>query len=460
MADPRLIGDRYEVQGRLGSGGMGQVYEARDRVLDRRVAVKVLARGPAGSEFADRFLREARALARISHPNAVVVHDVALHEDVPYLVMELLEGVDLARLMSVRGALPPGLVRAVAFGMCAGLGAVHNVGMLHRDVKPSNVHLTREGRVVLQDFGIAHLLDTTQTSLTAPGVVIGTPLYLAPESLAGNRVGPHSDLYAVGACMYEMLTGRRAFDGDSTMSIIYRIVHDPAPTLRDVPGVPADLVVLVDRLLAKDPRDRPSSSEVRDLLDMPANAARLVAEAVTGELRDRAVRDFGPDTAPPAVAAVGETGVVRIVRDPAPPAEGDAEPGERRVTEVFAPDPATLLLRVLDPPPLPETELALSSGTLSHIRRGISPEVADARQREAVSLLLRGSLDEAVELLGMVADVCRTSFGPTHPTTLTCHYWQGVCLARLGAQGAAVAKFAEVTEAVAAALTAHESELP
>ncbi|ANP53918.1 serine/threonine protein kinase [Streptomyces griseochromogenes] len=439
MADLRMIGDRYEVQRPLGAGGMGQVYEARDLVLDRRVAVKVLVRGSADAAFPERFMREARALARISHPNAVVVHDVALHEQVPYLVMELLEGVDLARLMSIRGALPPDLVRAVAFGMCSGLAAVHNAGMLHRDVKPSNVHLTREGRVVLQDFGIAHLLDTTQTSLTATNAVIGTPLYMAPEVIRGDRVGPQSDLYALGACMYEMLAGRRAFDGDSPLTIIFRVVQEAAAPLHDIPGVPADLAELVAGLMAKDPARRPSAAVVRDLLRVPADATELVAEAVTGELRERAVRDFGPDrpATPDRIVPAAEPTAEAVPQSAPPSSSTSAAVESRRVRHN-------------------DGELSLSSGTLSQIRRGISPAVAEARQREAVSLVLRGSLDEAVELLGMVADVCRASFGPDHPTTLTCHYWQGVCLARLGAGGAAVAKFAEVTAAVTPVLTEQE----
>ncbi|WP_329279419.1 serine/threonine-protein kinase [Streptomyces sp. NBC_01451] len=434
MADLHVIGGRYEIQGQLGAGGMGRVYEARDLRLDRRVAVKVLPTGLGASAPQDRFLREARALARISHPNAVAIHDIDVHDDAPYLVMELLEGVDLARLLALRGALPPDLVRSVASGMCSGLAAVHNAGMLHRDVKPSNVHLTREGRVVLQDFGIAHLLDSAQTHLTSTGAVIGTPVYMAPEAIRGDRAGPHSDLYALGTCMYEMLTGRRAFDGDSPMTIIYRAVYEEAPSLRDLPGVPDDLADLAGRLMAKDPGLRPSASEVRELLRCPANATELVAEAATGELRERAVRDFVPDGLPTTAT------LLLFRRSELREALGEGQRAARG--------------RTSSPPPSepgvhssPDGALALSSGTLSQIRLGISPEVAEARQREAVNLVLRGSLEEAVELLTTVAEVCRVSLGATHPTTLTCHYWQGVCLARLGAGGEAVAKFAEVTAA-------------
>ncbi|MFG2939335.1 serine/threonine-protein kinase [Streptomyces sp. NPDC048282] len=436
MAESGVIGDRYEIGRQLGAGGMGRVYEALDMRLGRRVAVKVLSTGLADEDLRERFMREARALARISHPNTVVLHDFALHEDTPYLVMELLEGVDLARLLGIRRTLPHALVRAIGAGMSSGLSAVHNAGMLHRDVKPSNVHLTREGRVVLQDFGISHLLDAAHSRLTATGAFIGTPLYMAPEIIAGDRAGPYSDLYGLGTCLYEMLRGERPFDGGSPVTTLYRVVQEEAPSLAGVPGVPDDLAALVARLMAKDPAQRPGDAEVRDLLRAPPNAAELIAEAATGELRERAVRGF---TAP---ADEDRTPTLRPARRPLealpddwPPADGTSPPhtaaGRHRRGG---------------------SELGLSSATLHQIRRGISPEMAEARQREAVDLVLRGSLAEAVELLGTVAEVCRTSFGSHHPVTLTCHYWQGVCLARLGAGGEAVTMFADVTSAVTEAL--------
>ncbi|OIJ66641.1 hypothetical protein WN71_016935 [Streptomyces mangrovisoli] len=422
-----MVGGRYEVVRKLGAGGMGQVYEARDLRLGRRVALKMLGPG-FERDLSERFMREARALARISHPNAVIVHDFALHEDTPYLVMEMLEGVDLARLLGLRGALPHALVRGIGAGMCAGLSAVHHAGMLHRDVKPSNVHLTREGRVVLQDFGISHLVGAAQSRLTRTGEVIGTPLYMAPEVVTGEQIGPYSDFYSLGICLYEMLTGKRPFDGGSAITTLYRVVQGEAPPLAGTPGVPDDLAALVARLLAKDPAARPDGAEVRDVLRPPPNTPELITEVVTGELRDRAVRDFaGPDRET-------DTGDEHTYHPPPPdvrPAP-DAEASARAVTDQRR-----------------SGGLGLSSATLHQIRRGISPEMAEARQREAVDLVLRGSLGEAVELLSMVAEVCRTSFGSHHPVTLTCHYWQGVCLARLGAGGEAVARFAEVTTTVA-----------
>ncbi|MFE9402927.1 serine/threonine-protein kinase [Streptomyces sp. NPDC006530] len=425
MAEQSVIADRYQLLGRLGSGGMGEVYEALDVKLERRVAVKMIRSDLGGSDMRERFGREARALARVAHPNTVVVHDVGLHGDVPYLVMELLEGVDLRSLLGRRSRLPHALVRAVAAGMCSGLAAVHEAGILHRDVKPGNVHLTRAGRVVLQDFGIAHLLDATHQ--TATGVVVGTPSYMAPEVVRGEAPGPYTDLYALGVCVFEMLAGEQPFSGGSMVEVIFKIVQEEAPRLRARPHTPDDLADLVRDLMAKEPTARPTAAGTLERLRCPPNAAELIAETVTEDLRARAVRDFGQ--APAAV--VGGPG--------SPPAvAGRDATATARVAEM-----ADLDARV----PHGTSALALSEATRSEILHAMTPAVAEARQREAVGMVLRGSLEEAVGLLSRLADACRASLGPVHPTTLTCVYWQGVCLARLGAGDHAVAKFAEVSAA-------------
>jgi serine/threonine protein kinase len=248
--------------------------------------------------------------------------------------------------------------------------------------------------------------------------------------------------------MYEMLAGKRPFEGDSAVTVLFRVVQQEAPSLRGTPGVPDDLADLVARLLAKDPALRPVADEVQTLLRCPPNAAELVAEAATGNLREQAVRDFVPEP------------VRRVSLDP----PGSDAPGSLDISGPPAIEPGDPQSAPADSEGVtqdnrrshPVGELGLSDATLTRIRRGISPEMAEARQREAVSLLLRGSLGEAVELLTMVAEVCRASFGPGHPTTLACHYWQGVCLARLGAGPEAVAKFADVTAGVTAVLTERD----
>ncbi|MFE4862468.1 protein kinase [Streptomyces sp. NPDC056670] len=423
MAEQTVIAGRYQLLGRLGSGGMGEVYEALDAALERRVALKMIRSDLAGSDMRERFGREARALARIAHPNTVVVHDVGLHGDVPYLVMELLEGVDLRSLLERRPQLPHALVRAVAAGMCSGLAAVHDAGILHRDVKPGNVHLTRAGRVVLQDFGIAHLLDTTRQ--TATGVVVGTPSYMAPEVVRGEAPGTYTDLYALGACVYEMLAGEQPFGGASMVEVIFKVIQEEVPRLRGRRRVPDDLADLVQELLAKDPTWRPTAAEALERLRCPPNAAELIAEAVTEDLRTRAVRDFGPAPAEVVGASV--------------PGLAEADPDVMTTAQV------SVAAGLDSRSPQGTSGLALSEATRNEILHAMTPAVAEARQREAVGMVLRGSLEEAVGLLSRLADACRASLGPVHPTTLACVYWQGVCLARLGAGDSAVAKFAEVS---------------
>ncbi|MEU4267614.1 serine/threonine-protein kinase [Streptomyces sp. NPDC026092] len=416
----------------LGAGGMGEVWEALDTTLDRRVAVKLIRSDFASGDMRTRLRREAQALARIAHPNIVAVYDVGVDHEQPYLVMELLEGVDLRRLLAECGPLPSDTVREVVAGMCAGLAAAHGVGVLHRDVKPGNVHLTRTGRVVLQDFGIAHLLDTK--GLTATGAIIGTPGYMPPEVLTGQGIGPAADMYALGTCLYEMLSGRPAFGRGDAFARMYQVVHEQPDPLPGDMGIPADLAGLVDRLLSKEPADRPAPSEVMGDLSRPAHGDQLVARAVTGALRDRALGQFAQGPAHPRP----ETVVVPTdVPSSAPPSSApEVRPGDGAAAGHGA-------------------DVTLSSLTRAHILRAMSPEAAEAKQREAVNLVLRGSLEEAVDLLSGVAEVWRSAYGPDHPSTLTCAYWQAVCLARLGAGPEALAKFGVVSTGVQQALTPH-----
>ncbi|PKV84663.1 serine/threonine-protein kinase [Streptomyces sp. TLI_146] len=426
MAEPTLIGGRFAVLRRLGAGGMGEVYEALDTALDRRVAVKLIRSALLSEESGARFAREARALARIDHPNVVTVYEAGVQDDVPYLVMELLEGVGLQQLLRERGPQDEATVRAVAAGVCRALAAVHEAGMVHRDVKPSNIQLTRTGRVALHDFGIAQQHDST--AITQSGLVVGTPAYMAPEQVRGAPSGRQSDMYALGSCVYEMLTGAPPFAADSMHAVMFRIAQEPAPPLHGSPGIPDDLADLVDALLRKDPADRPDAQTVIALLRCPADADALVAAAVTGELRERALESFA---SPPEVVF----DVPPVTGEPSAAAAREAPPWQL---------------------PQPDQPLALSSGTRGQILRAMSPEAAEARQREAVNLVLRGSLEEAVQLLAVVAEVWRTIHGPDHPATLTCAYWQGVCLARLGAAGEAVAKFSTVSAASHRALTQQQ----
>ncbi|MGW4700698.1 serine/threonine-protein kinase [Streptomyces sp. NPDC004285] len=424
----QTLGSRYELIRVIGSGGMGTVFEGHDRVLDRRVAVKVIQPQLSNEHMRSRFLREARVLARIAHPNTVTVYDAGEFAERPYLVMELLEGVSLQELIG-EGPLDEQVVRAVAARMCEGLIAAHEAGVLHRDVKPSNVHLSRRGRVVLHDFGIASLLEPDTGPLTVSGVIIGTPAYMSPEAARGEAAGRYSDLYGLGVCMYEMLSGHLPFkSGDAAYAMLYRVVHEGLPRLT---GVPADLADLVADLVSLDVGSRPTAAQAFDRLRQPADGDALVAAASQNRVREQAVRKFGP----PSTTSVVLPSPVDSPERTAPPAE-DLQGGMPRAVPSRDADAADREHR----------DVGLSGVSRKHILRSMSPQAAAARLREAVSLVLRGDLEDAVELLAAISKVCEAALDPGHPTTIASAYWQAVCLTRLSADGEALVKFSEVGE--------------
>jgi eukaryotic-like serine/threonine-protein kinase len=235
----------YETMSRLGAGGMGEVWKARDTRLRRDVAIKF-----SRVQFSDRFEREARAIAQLNHPNICTLHDVGPD----YLVMEFVDGEPL------KGPLPLPKVIDYAGQICDALDAAHAKGITHRDLKPANVLVT-DGRVKLLDFGLARMEaaqptpgeDTITHALTGPGVVLGTPQYMAPEQIEGKPTDARSDIFALGCVIYEMIVGRRAFDGDSASSIATAILaRDPQP----IPDAPPLLRQIVNTCLAKDPAQR------------------------------------------------------------------------------------------------------------------------------------------------------------------------------------------------------------
>jgi eukaryotic-like serine/threonine-protein kinase len=302
-----VLSDRYELGELLGVGGMGRVVAAHDHVLDREVAVKLLGAtlDPVARE---RFLREARAAARLRHPNAVLVHDAGEHEGQPYLVMELVRGRTLAELLSDDGPVPIEDAIAITAGILDVLAVAHRQGLVHRDVKPGNVLLPEDGGVKLADFGIAKALDDPSTGLTTSGTVIGTASYLAPELVEGQPASPASDVYAVGCLLYALLCGEPPFTGDHAVAVAYAHRHTPAPDLRSRrPDVPDDLLAVLDRSLSKDPSARyPDAAAMQlALLEGPADVPSVPAPAVP-------VVPVGDGTAvvPPATAPLGEDGPV------------------------------------------------------------------------------------------------------------------------------------------------------
>jgi tRNA A-37 threonylcarbamoyl transferase component Bud32 len=273
-----VLGNRYELGRLIGAGGMADVYEGRDRVLGRRVAVKIphpqLARDPA---FLARFRREAEMAASLTHPGVVAVYDSGQDDATSYMVMEYVEGDTLAAVLRAEGALEPDRAADLAIAVCAALGAAHAKGLIHRDVKPSNVMLARDGRVKVMDFGVARTLTASMT-LTGSAGIVGTAKYMSPEQARGAAVDARSDLYSLGVCLYECLAGRPPFEGDSPVVLATRHAYAAPPPLRELrPDLPAGYETVTARAMAKDPAGRYQTAA--DLADdlRSAKAGRPVA---------------------------------------------------------------------------------------------------------------------------------------------------------------------------------------
>ncbi|MBW3578246.1 MAG: protein kinase [Actinobacteria bacterium] len=251
-----LLADRYELLEVLGQGGMGRVYRARDRVLDRDVAVKVMAPHLVGDPGAvQRFRDEARAAARLGHRNVVRIYDTGSSGAGEYIVMELVDGPSLKDLLADAGRLPVQRAMATASAIASALAAAHEQGLVHRDVKPANVLWTSDGTVKVTDFGIARITGDDVDATVAAG--FGSVLYLSPEQATGERVDARADIYSLGCVLYEMLAGRPPFTADKPIGILHQHVHrQPDPPSAAVPEVPRALDAVVLRALAKDPDDR------------------------------------------------------------------------------------------------------------------------------------------------------------------------------------------------------------
>jgi serine/threonine-protein kinase len=252
----QTVAGRYEVEKTLGGGGMAVVYLARDGELGRPVAVKVLADNLAGdAELRERFVREGRLAARLSHPNVVRVYDAGEEDGRPFIVMECVEGESLAETVRREGRLEPDRVAELGVQACAGLEHAHRAGLVHRDVKPANLLLTGDGTLKVADFGIAHAAGGTR--VTAVGTVLGTAAYLSPEQAFGEQVTPASDLYSLGICLYELLAGKPPYGYETLGEMFSRREAGPPPRLQ---GVPAGLEAAILSCLERDPRERPASA--------------------------------------------------------------------------------------------------------------------------------------------------------------------------------------------------------
>jgi serine/threonine-protein kinase len=257
-----LVGGRFELEELVGEGGMSSVYRAYDSVLERRVAVKILHEHySADPEYVERFRREARAIARLSHPNVVTVIDRGEWRGRQYIVFEHVAGENLKAIVTREGPLPVHEALELSIQIGRALAFAHELGIVHRDVKPHNVLVDAGGTAKVTDFGIARALDVDD-ALTQTGTVLGTGLYISPEQARGERGDERSDQYSFGVVMYELLTGDVPYRGDTLMAVAMRHVRDPVPHVREKrPEVPARVDAVVARTMAKQPADRYSSLE-------------------------------------------------------------------------------------------------------------------------------------------------------------------------------------------------------
>lgn len=283
----RILGGRYRLEERVAAGGMGTVFAATDERLHRRVAVKVLKEELTGDpRFVERFRREARAAAALSHPNVATVFDFGEDSGTPFIVMELVPGRDLARLLREDGAVSPDRARVLGGQLCAALAHAHAAGLVHRDVKPANVIVDDGDRVKVTDFGIARAAG--ESTLTQTGSVFGSAQYMAPEQASGAPVTAAADVYAAGIVLYEMLTSSVPFTGESPVAVAMRHVSDEVPPPSGLNrDVPPDLDDLVRRATSKDPAARPGAAEMGAALE-----ARPVA--TTAPLTGGTTQVIGP----------------------------------------------------------------------------------------------------------------------------------------------------------------------
>jgi eukaryotic-like serine/threonine-protein kinase len=316
----RTIAGRYAIGVRLGSGAMADVYAATDLRLDRDLAIKLVPEQGVTDVARRRFVREARAAARIAHPNAVAVYDAGNADGFLYLAMERVEGHTLAERLAHGGSIAVPEAVSIAGAVLDALGAAHAAGVVHRDVKPANIIVGPAG-IKLVDFGIATLVGEAASNLTAAGDVVGTPKYLAPEQIAGKRATPETDLYALGVVLFEMLTGVTPFERGSPVATALAHRDEPAPDVRTIrPDVPPRVAAVVQTALRKSPTDRYSSAAEMGRMLAPAASPDYAGETIVLAAPDEMTSSRrGPRAwwlvAAAAVVIAGTVAVAAVVAD-------------------------------------------------------------------------------------------------------------------------------------------------
>jgi serine/threonine protein kinase len=356
-SEPAEIAGRYQVVKKLGAGAFGTVYKAKDKILGRMVAIKTIrleglaAAGASIEELVERFKREAQVSAQLKHPNIVTIYDVGEVDGVSYLAMEFIDGVGLDRVISGAGRVPLDRAAAIGAQIADALDFAHKHGVVHRDIKPANIMIEAGDRVKVTDFGIAKV--TTGEHLTMTGSLLGTPSYMSPEQARGSELDGRSDLFAVGAIVYEMLAGQKAFRGDSITGLIFKIItEEPQPIKSLDPDVPEDVVRIIAKALAKAPEARYQSG--RELADELVTLTRAGATPTLrqSEMPTSASRPGIP--VPPLPGAAGPSTVV----SPGTVAGAGRTQVSAQPTQVAPPPSAPVVAPPPPPPPAPRAAAA------------------------------------------------------------------------------------------------------
>ena len=412
---PDAVAGRYVLRTTLGRGGMAEVFAAHDLVLDRAVAVKLIGAHLAqDSRVAARFRREARTAASLAHPNVVAVHDAGTHEDTPYLVMELLEGGTLADLLAQEGRLAAGRMRTILADVAAGLAAAHARGLVHRDVKPSNLLFTRDGLAKIGDFGIAGMAEATRSDGSA---LHGSVPYLAPEQARGAGTDARADVYALGCVVFEALTGTPPFVGETPAATVAMHLHRDPPSPGDVAdGIPTEVADAVKRALAKDPAERFGSvtafaaavgaspparvdgraaAPTRPLGVTDATRAPLTGADATPAGRSGTGRGRWLAGAALAVLLLAVMAFVATRPEPADPSEDAAVASVPAAAPVTSPSPSP------SPAPTPSPSVTPRPPTVQEAVDGVRAEIAAGRR---AGHLTAHAVDELEKHLTKVVD--------------------------------------------------------
>jgi hypothetical protein len=441
----RTIAGRYELTAPVGQGGMGQVWAAYDTRLDRRVALKLLRpdllpSGSAALSVVARFKREARLTARLEHPGVPAVFDVGAEDGALYLVMQLVDGADLGDVLAAHGALPLEWAVAIGAQIATVLAAAHAVSLVHRDIKPRNIMLSRGGVVRILDFGVAALLDPEITRVTSVGEPVGSPAYMSPEQLTSATVSPRSDLYALGCVLHELLAGQQVFTAESSAALMYaHLEQTPGPLGNLRQDVPDAVEHLVLDLLAKDPEARPDGAdEVYQRLQPFLPTSTQDAEADDRQPMDP-TRPYRHPLAPPPQSAGSATPPGPALA-PVPLAQVREQAADVAEDGRFTQAAELLASRLRDAPEGPA-------------------DLRGARLQYAHTLLLGGQYRQALpEFESLVAELADLR-GPSDGEVLRCRMQIATCQAELGEITAALQELSAVLDLQRAALGDEDPEV-